>query len=97
MKQKPLEKIFNIKNKNILLTGSAGRIGEHFAHILSQNGANVILVDIDAKKNKKLETTLKNLYNTTPLSINADISSESDVKTMIKIILKKFKTKMLQR
>ena len=92
MKQKPLEKIFNIKNKNILLTGSAGRIGEHFAHVLSQNGANVILVDIDAKKNKKLETTLKNLYNTTPLSINADISSESDVKTMIKIILKKFKT-----
>ena len=92
MNSKSSQKIFNIKNKTIVLTGSAGRIGEHFAHVLSSNGANVILVDIQNTKNKKLENTLKKLYKTKPVSINVDISDELQVKTLVNTVLKKFKT-----
>ncbi len=88
---KPLQNIFDIKNKTIVLTGSAGRLGEHFAHVLSSSGANVALIDIQTKKNQKLENDLKNLYNTNPIAINADISDESDVKKITQIILKKYK------
>ena len=45
-----IEKIFNIRGKSIVLTGSAGRVGHHLAHTLSRAGANVILVDKDTKK-----------------------------------------------
>jgi NAD(P)-dependent dehydrogenase (short-subunit alcohol dehydrogenase family) len=85
------QNIFNIKNKTIVLTGSAGRIGEHFAHVLSSNGANVILVDIQEEKNKKIENDLKKFYKTKPLAVNTDISKEIEVKLLIKTILKNYK------
>jgi NAD(P)-dependent dehydrogenase (short-subunit alcohol dehydrogenase family) len=88
---KSLQNIFDIKNKTIVLTGSAGRLGEHFAHVLSSSGANVVLIDIQTKKNQKLENDLKKLYNTNPIAINADISDEVDVKNFVQIILKKYK------
>ena len=34
------------KEVEIVLTGSAGRLGERFAHVLSSSGSNVVLVDI---------------------------------------------------
>ena len=30
--------LFNIQNKNIVLTGSSGRLGTQFAHALSKEG-----------------------------------------------------------
>ncbi|AJW71822.1 hypothetical protein [Nitrosopumilus adriaticus] len=48
-KQYSLE-LFDLTDKVIVLTGSAGRLGTNFAHILSDAGSNVILIDIDNKK-----------------------------------------------
>ena len=47
----PVIKLFNLKNKTVILTGSAGRLGTRFAHVLSEAGANAVLVDIDKQKN----------------------------------------------
>ena len=44
--------IFNLQDRNIVITGSSGTLGTQFSHILSSVGANVILVDIDTKNNK---------------------------------------------
>ena len=63
-----ISKIFNLKNKTIVLTGSAGSLGTRFAHVLSNSGANVVLIDIDGTANKKLEHELITLYNTKPMS-----------------------------
>jgi len=35
---------FDLRNKTIVLTGSAGRVGSRFSEILSKAGANLILV-----------------------------------------------------
>ena len=43
-------KLFDIDNKNIILTGSAGLLGSHYADFLSSNGANMILIDINENK-----------------------------------------------
>jgi len=83
--------ILNLDGKTAILTGSAGRIGHQFSHALSAAGANVILVDIEEQKNKKLEKELKKKYYTKPFSLTIDITNEKEVKKLNQIVLKKYK------
>ncbi len=83
-------KNFNLKNKTAVLTGSAGRLGNEFAHTLCEAGANVILVDIDSKKNKKLEHILKKKFDNKIISCDLDISNQNSIKELKKEILAKF-------
>ena len=55
------QKLFDLSNKTIILTGSAGRLGSNFAEILADAGANLVLIDINEKENKK--TTIDNSYS----------------------------------
>lgn len=77
-------------NKTVVLTGSAGRIGSRFAHVLSGAGANVVLVDIEEKKNKELEIELVQKYHTNPISLTIDISKKSDLINLRKNILSRY-------
>ena len=43
--------LFQLENKTVVLTGSSGRLGSQYAHILSASGANVVLVDKEINKN----------------------------------------------
>ncbi|MGI0010418.1 MAG: SDR family oxidoreductase [Nitrosopumilaceae archaeon] len=88
---KSVNELFSLKNKTVILTGSAGRLGERFAHVLSGAGANVVLVDMEKKENKKLENKLMCLYHTKPTSFNADITLRSEVMKLTKIVLSKYK------
>ena len=45
-----LENLFNIKDKNILITGSTKGLGKSFSKFLSSLGANVIITGRDEKK-----------------------------------------------
>ena len=45
-----INKIFNLSNKVIILTGAAGLLGTEYAHGLSQAGANVVLADLNFDK-----------------------------------------------
>ena len=67
IKKNSVNKLFDIKNQNIILTGSSGMLGTQFSHFMSEAGANVILVDINEKKNKNLE---KILGRTIPWNLN---------------------------
>jgi len=49
-----INKIFNLNNKVIILTGASGLLGTEYAHGLSQAGANVVLADLNFEKCKKL-------------------------------------------
>ena len=93
MKSKDLlsSNIFDIKNKNVLLTGSAGLLGSHYAELLCSNGANVILVDINEKQNKKLEKLLLSKYHTKVQSYTCDLSSIEEIRTLKHTILSDFK------
>lgn len=83
--------IFDLKNKTVVLTGSAGRLGSRFAHVLSGAGANVVLVDIEESANKQLEQELITRYKTKPTAFSIDISKQNDVKQFIKKITSKYK------
>ena len=90
MKKNIIDK-FRLDNKVIILTGSAGRIGQRFSHVLSDAGAHVVLVDMQEKSNKKLEKELKSRYNTNPSSFKTDITKKHNVMKLQKLVLKKYK------
>ena len=82
--------LFGLKNKTVILTGSAGRLGSRFAEVLSNVGANVVLVDIDEQKNSKLEKSLVKKFHTKPMLSTTDISNQDQVRKMVKNTLKKY-------
>ena len=85
------QKIFDIKGKTVVLTGSAGKVGSRFAHTLSNAGANVILVDKESKKNTKLESEIIQKYKTKAIAQNIDINDSIQVENLVEFILKKYK------
>ena len=84
-------KIFNVKNKNIVVTGTGGLLGREYAIMLSKMGANVILLDINEKNNQKLEYFLKKSFPTNCKAYTADITNEKQLFEISKIILRKYK------
>jgi len=90
MSKKTVEKIFDLKDKNVIITGSAGRLGSRFSEILSTCGSNVIMLDIDEKENLKLYNKINKQFDTDPLAVTCDITQEDQIKNSIKTILKKY-------
>ena len=85
-----ISKLFNLKGKNIIITGSAGRLGSQFSKILSSAGANAILVDINKSKNLQLEKNLRNTYQTNAKSYSIDLSQPSEIIKFKKEFFKDF-------
>jgi NAD(P)-dependent dehydrogenase (short-subunit alcohol dehydrogenase family) len=90
MKKKRSSELFDLTDKVIVLTGSAGRLGTNFAHTLSDAGANVILIDIEDEKNKQLEKLISKKYKTEPLACKIDITKKDELSEISKQILKKY-------
>ncbi|CAD6516721.1 Dehydrogenase [metagenome] len=90
MNSNKLPDIFSLKNKVVILTGSAGRLGSRFAEILCNAGANLVLVDIDQKNNLIVERKLMKTNPKNILTLTLDISKSSDIKKMIASTMNKF-------
>ena len=84
-------KLFDVQNRNIVITGSSGLLGSQYANTLSAAGANVILVDLEAKKNKKLENSLVKKYGNKARSYTSHISNLQEIKKLTKNVLRDFK------
>lgn len=66
-----------LENKTAVITGGAGSIGKATAALFLEEGAKVLLVDLDEKA---LEQTAKNLGNENVYWCAADVSNTDDVK-----------------
>jgi len=83
-------KLFDLTGRTIILTGSAGLLGNEYSHILSEAGADLVLVDTNREKNKKLAKVIEKKYSTKPMISFADITNQDDLKKLKKEILKKY-------
>jgi len=90
MQRKTGSELFDLKDKVIILTGSAGRLGTNFANTLSNVGSHVILIDIEEEKNKELEKSIMKKYKTNPFACKIDITKKNDLLQISKQILKKY-------
>ena len=75
-----------LKNKVAIITGSASGFGKGIAKKFSDEGAKLILVDINSKLLKKVSKSLSQDH------FVADVSKEPDFKSLLKYTLKKYKT-----
>ena len=53
----------NIDNKNCLITGATGGLGNHLAEILLQNNCNIFLTSRNDSKLRKLQDQLERKNN----------------------------------
>ena len=75
-----------LNNKIALITGSASGFGKGIAKKFVEEGAKIILVDINAKLLKKVSKNLSQDY------FVADVSKTSHYKTLARYIYNKYKT-----
>ena len=73
-----------LKNKIAIITGSASGFGKGIAKKFSEEGAKLILVDINSKLLKKVSNSLSQDY------FVADVSKSSDFKSMKNFVYKKY-------
>jgi NAD(P)-dependent dehydrogenase (short-subunit alcohol dehydrogenase family) len=49
-----------LKDRNVLLTGGASGLGKAFVHMFAENGANIVVADLQDGPGKELEQELSN-------------------------------------
>jgi len=87
---KKLDKWYDLKDKVVLLTGAAGKIGPQYAEILSECGANVVCLDLKEEECKQLEKHLKETYSTRPMRLSVDISQKLKVEQAVERVVKEY-------
>ena len=80
---------FRLENKTVLVTGGAGFLGHTFSLGLASEGARVIVVDLDLAQAEKTAATI-NESGGTAKAFQCDVSSESDVITMVASVKDEF-------
>ena len=75
-----------LKNKVAIITGSASGFGKGIAKKFSEEGAKLILVDINSNLLKKVSKSLSQDC------FVADVSKDSNFKSLLKYVFKKYKT-----
>ena len=83
------DKLFSVKNMNIVITGTSGLLGNTYARALLLRGANVALIDIQSKESKKLQTEFENTNKV--IFYKCDLSKPTEIKTVFTKIIKDFK------
>ena len=90
MEKSKYRELFNLRDKNAIITGGCGILGKHFCKALSEFGANVAVVDIDEVKAKELAATIKKEYGTEAIGIYCDVSQSKSVKDMVNKVVREF-------
>ena len=78
-------------NKNIVVIGSTGLIGSEACESICENGANLVLFDINKKKCDQLYKNLKKKYSNEISYFIGDVGKKNDVVKLLKFITKKNK------
>lgn len=73
-----------------LITGSCRGIGYATANILAQEGARIVVVDINGEEAIAAATRLATEHGVETLGLRADISKESDVAAMVSAAIERF-------
>lgn len=86
---KKLKDVFNIEGKVIAIIGSTGILGSRYVEFLANQGAIIIIGDIDIEKCNELSEKLNSQnFNTHPVFV--DNTDEESINAFYKNIIKKY-------
>ena len=87
---KTFSKRFSLKGKNALVTGGVGFLGRTFCRALAASGANVAVVDLDAKTCRLFAEELREAYGIESKGFACDVSDPAQVGRMTQETAKYF-------
>jgi len=79
-------------NKTVIVTGGGGGIGLAIAQRFSDEGANIVLADINMEQLQKAAAQIRPANNSAPLLQKCDVSQEEQVKSTVKAAISHFGT-----
>jgi NAD(P)-dependent dehydrogenase (short-subunit alcohol dehydrogenase family) len=88
-KENSCDDFFSVQSKNIVLTGSSGLLGSHYARLLLKKGANIALIDI----NPHVSESILEEFSYTGQNIKfykCDLSKSQEIISIFKKIRKDF-------
>lgn len=88
---KSIEKLFDLKDKVVIVAGGAGQIGFSFCEIISKAGAIVVIFDLDSDLAKKKIVTIKekNLLDKFHF-YKVDVTNKNEINENLKLVITKF-------
>ena len=78
-----------VDQKVVVITGAASGIGKELARVFAENGARVVLSDLDEEKVKQTSSELKEKGAET-IGIRCDVTKESEVESLFNQTINKF-------
>jgi NAD(P)-dependent dehydrogenase (short-subunit alcohol dehydrogenase family) len=82
--EKSYKQSFELKGKTALVTGAVGILGKKFCMGLAENGANIVVVDLNLELVNQFAMQLEETYNVKTLGIQCNISDQSEVLEMVR-------------
>ncbi|KAI0003048.1 hypothetical protein BJV74DRAFT_881993 [Russula compacta] len=83
--------IGRVRNKVALITGAGSGIGLESSILFAQEGANVLLVDVNIEAAQRATEIIRQKHpNAKVLAIKADVGQEADVKAAVDTAIKEF-------
>ena len=79
-----------IKGKVSIVTGSARGIGRAISEKLAEEGATLIITDINEEKAQSTANDIANKFNVDTLALKHDVSSEDSTKEVVDKVIKKY-------
>lgn len=81
---------FNVKDKVIVITGALGLLGSAYTAGFTQEGARVVVVDLDGDLCRQKAGEIAGKSGTEPLGIGCDITDRAAVSEMVAQVISRF-------
>jgi NAD(P)-dependent dehydrogenase (short-subunit alcohol dehydrogenase family) len=82
--------LFDLKDKNAVVTGGVGILGQRFCRGLAEFGAQVAVVDLDLGRCTAFAAELERDYGTPMLGVACDVSEPASIANMVDQVNKRF-------
>ena len=79
-----------LANRVAIVTGAGRNIGEGIAQALAEEGARMAMVDLDGERVRKAAAAIEELHRDHVLAVQADVSSDADVRRMVVEVRERF-------
>lgn len=75
--------LFDVTNKNVLITGASGGLGRHITRVFAKAGANVIVCARRKEKLEELKTQLENDYQAKVYAFDLNVNNRTAFQAML--------------
>ncbi|MHB9037974.1 MAG: sorbitol-6-phosphate dehydrogenase [Armatimonadota bacterium] len=79
-----------LEGKNAVVTGGGQGLGEAIVHRLAQEGANVVIADINAENCAKVAREVEAAYGVKAIGVKANVTKDEDGEAMVKACVDAF-------